>query len=104
MAVFSAATAAYNSAPSLVKLGGIVMVVGLPEAGVTFNALAIAIGTFKVKGDSTGIPARMPKAIEFTAKHNIKPEMEVYTSLDDVPKMVAKMQEGKATKKMIVTL
>jgi D-arabinose 1-dehydrogenase-like Zn-dependent alcohol dehydrogenase len=104
VAVFSAASAAYKSAPLLVKLGGIILVVGLPDAGVTFNALDIAIGTFKVRGDSTGIPARMPRATEFTAKHRIRPGTEVYRSLDDVPGMIKKMKDGKATKKMVVSL
>jgi len=104
VAVFSAASAAYRSAPPLVKLGGVIMVVGLPDDGVTFDALDIARGTYKVRGDSTGIPRRMPRAIEFTAKHEIRPEMEVYRSLDDVPAMIEKMKAGKSTKKMVVTL
>lgn len=104
VAVFSAASAAYRSAPPLVRLGGIILVAGLPDAGVTFNALEIALKTYRVRGDSTGTPARMPRAIEFTAKHNIQPEIEVYHSLDDVPGMVQKMKDGKATKKMVVTL
>ena len=104
VAVFSAADAAYQNAPPLVKLGGVILVAGLPEKGVTFNALAIALGTFKVRGDSTGTPERMPKAIEFIAKHNIQPEVEVYHSLDDVPAMVQKMKAGKSTKRMVVTL
>jgi len=104
VAVFSAADAAYRTAPKLVKLGGIIMVVGLPDKGVTFDALSIARGTFKVRGDSTGIPERMPRAIEFTAKHHIVPEMEIFHSLDDVPLMIEKMQSGKATKKMVVSV
>jgi len=104
VAVFSAAEAAYRSAPPLLKIGGVIMVVGLPAQGVTFNALDIAIGTYKVRGDSTGIPQRMPKAINFTAEHNIAPEIEVYSSLDDVPGMVEKMKSGKTTKKMVVSL
>ena len=104
VAVFSAAGAAYRSAPPLVKLGGIILVVGLPDAGVTFNALEIALRRYQVRGDSTGTPARMPKAINFTAKHNIQPETEVYNSLNDVPAMIKKMQDGKATKKMVVSL
>jgi D-arabinose 1-dehydrogenase-like Zn-dependent alcohol dehydrogenase len=104
VAVFSAADAAYRTAPKLVRLGGIIMVVGLPEKGVTFDALDIARGTFKVRGDSTGVPERMPHAIDFTAKHRIIPEMEIYHSLDDVPDMIEKMQSGKAIKKMVVTV
>lgn len=104
VAVFSAAGAAYRSAPPLVKLGGIIMVVGLPAEGVTFNALDIACGKYKVRGDSTGIPSRMPRAIEFIAKHNIQAETEIYNSLDDVPGMIEKMKAGKSVKKMVVSL
>jgi len=102
VAVFSAAGAAYRSAPPLLKLGGVLMCVGLPAEGVTFDALDIARGTFKVRGDSTGIPRRMPKAIDFIVKHNIRPEIETYQSLDDVPGMIESMKAGKSTKKMVV--
>jgi D-arabinose 1-dehydrogenase-like Zn-dependent alcohol dehydrogenase len=104
VAVFSNADPAYKSAPPLVKLGGILMVVGLPHNGVTFDALDIARGTYRVKGDSTGIPQRMPKAIEFTAKHNIRPDVDIRNSLGEVPGMVATMQAGKNTKRMVVCL
>jgi len=104
VAVFSAADAAYRCAPLLVKLGGTIMIVGLPANGVTFNALDIARGTYKIRGDSTGIPQRMPRAVEFIAKNGVRPELEVYDSLDDVPSMIEKMKAGKATKKMVVCL
>ncbi|OAG10696.1 GroES-like protein [Paraphaeosphaeria sporulosa] len=102
VAVFSAATAAYKSAPPLVKLGGIIMVVGLPAAGVTFDALDIARGTYRVKGDSTGVPKRMKKAIDFTAKHRIKPEIEIHKSLDAVNEMVERMKKGELTRRQLV--
>jgi len=102
VAVFSAATAAYKSAPPLVKLGGIIMVVGLPAAGVTFDALDIARGTYRVKGDSTGIPKRMKKAIDFTAEHQITPEIETHKSLDAVNGMVERMKKGELTRRQVV--
>lgn len=102
VAVFSAASAAYRSAPPLVKLGGIIMVVGLPAEGVTFDALDIARGTYRVKGDSTGIPSRIKKAIDFTAKHNISPEVEIHRSLDAVNDMVERMKKGELTKRQLV--
>jgi D-arabinose 1-dehydrogenase-like Zn-dependent alcohol dehydrogenase len=104
VAVFSAANAAYKSAPPLVKLGGIIMVVGLPAAGVTFDALDIARGTYRVKGDSTGIPRRMKKAIDFTAKHRITPDIEIHKSLDAVNGMVERMKKGELTKRQLVQL
>ncbi|KAF2008026.1 alcohol dehydrogenase [Amniculicola lignicola CBS 123094] len=102
VAVFSAADAAYRSAPPLVKLGGIIMVVGLPANGVTFDALDIARGTYRVKGDSTGVPSRIKKAIEFTAKHNILPEVEIHKSLEDVNGMVERMKKGELTRRQLV--
>ena len=102
VAVFSAADAAYRSAPPLVKLGGIIMVVGLPANGVTFDALDIARGTYRIKGDSTGIPSRIKKAIDFTARHNIRPEVDIYRSLDDVNGMVERMKKGEVTKRQLV--
>jgi len=102
VAVFSAADAAYRSAPPLVKLGGIIMVVGLPANGVTFDALDIARGTYRVKGDSTGIPSRMKKAIDFTSKHNIRPEVEIYKSLEDVNGMVERMRKEELVKRQLV--
>jgi len=103
VAVFSAADAAYKSARPLLKFGGVLMCVGLPTNGVTFDALDIARGTFKVRGDSTGIPQRMPEAIDFIVKHNIHPEIEIFDSLDEVPGMIERMKAGKSTKKMVVS-
>ena len=102
VAVFSAAAAAYRSAPPVVRLGGLIMVAGLPEGGVTFDALDLATGKYRVKGDSTGIPQRMRKAVEFTAKHGIKPLVELHESLEDVAEMVEKMKRGQNTRRMVV--
>lgn len=104
VAVFSNADAAYASATPLIRIGGILMVVGLPANGVRLDALDVARGTYRVKGDSTSTPQRMPKAIEFTVKHGIKPQVEIYPSLDNVPEMVKSMQDGLSTKRMVVSL
>ena len=104
VAVFSAAEAAYESAIPLLEVGGILLVAGLPKNGVRFDALDIAVGKYRIKGDSTGTPQRMPKAIDFIVRHGIKPEVEIHQSLDDVPDMVARMKAGKSTKKMVVCL
>ena len=103
VAVFSNADAAYASAPALIEFGGILMVVGLPYNPVKFNALEIAKGTYRIKGDSTGVPARMAKAIKFTAKHNIQPEVDIRPSLECVPRMVDDMRQGNYTKRMVIT-
>lgn len=101
-AVYSNADAAYAGAPQLIKLGGVLMVVGIPHNPLKISAMDLALGKFKVKSESTSIPQRMGKAIDFTAKHGIVPEIEEYKNLEDVEKMVELMQNGKSTKRMAV--
>lgn len=103
VAVYSDADAAYASAIPLVTIGGILMVVGLPANPLRFGALDIARGTYRVKGDSTSTPQRLQKAVDFTAKHGITPEIETFNSLEDVNHMVEKMMAGQSTKRMVVT-
>lgn len=61
----------------------------------------LALGKYKVKSESTSIPQRMKKAIDFLAKHHIKPEVE-HRKLDELDDMVNEMKSGKATKRMLV--
>lgn len=100
--VFSNADAAYAGAPAIIKLGGVLMVIGLPHNPLKISAYDLALGKYKVKSESTSIPQRMGKAIEFTAKHNIRPEVEVKTSLEDVQGMIDAMKSGKNIKRMAV--
>jgi propanol-preferring alcohol dehydrogenase len=78
------------------------MVVGLPSNPLKISAFDLALGKYKVKSESTSIPQRMGKAVAFTAKHNITPEVDLRNSLDEVANMVATMQAGNITKRMAV--
>jgi propanol-preferring alcohol dehydrogenase len=101
-AVFSNADAAYAGAPAIIKLGGVLMVVGLPHNPLKISSMDLALGKYKVKSESTSIPQRMGKAIEFTAKHNIRPEVDMRSSLEEVQDMVTSMTTGKNIKRMAV--
>jgi propanol-preferring alcohol dehydrogenase len=101
-AVFSNADAAYAGAPQIIKLGGVLMVVGLPLNPLRVSSMDLALGKYKIKSESTSIPQRMRKAIEFTAKHRIKPEVDIRTGLDAVQSMVDTMKSGKNIKRMAV--
>jgi len=101
VAVYSAAKVAYDNAPQVLRVNGLLMCVGLPKEDLTVNATSMALGNFRLKVESTSIPQRMPKAIEFTAKHNILPEVD-FRPFEDVAKMVEEMRSGKATKRMAV--
>ena len=99
--VFSAAQAAYNTATKTLKLGGILMVVGLPGKPIEFNALDLMKKLYQIRSESTGPPQQMPRAVEFIAKHNIKPKVALY-KLDDIHEMIDLMQTGKSKSRMAV--
>ena len=101
-AVFSNADAAYAGAPQIIKLGGVLMVVGLPHNPLKISSMDLALGKYKVKSESTSIPQRMGKAVEFTAKHNIHPEVDLRNSLEEVQNMVMAMKSGQNIKRMAV--
>lgn len=62
----------------------------------------LALGRYKIKSESTSIPQRMKKAVDFLAKHNIKPEVQI-RKLEDLDDMRREMQAGTATKRMLVS-
>jgi len=98
----SAMHAAYSGAPAIIKNGGVLMVVGLPHNPLKISSMDLALGKYKLKSESTSIPQRMGKAIEFTAKHNIRPEVEQRSSLNDVQGMIDTMKSGQNIKRMAV--
>jgi len=101
VAVFSDAVAAYNGAPSVLRVGGLLMCIGLPKDPITINVVDLCCQTYRIKGESTSIPSRMQKAVDFTIKHNILPEVE-FRKLDEIEVMIEEMKAMKATKRMVV--
>ncbi|KAF4966983.1 hypothetical protein FZEAL_10591 [Fusarium zealandicum] len=95
VAVYTNSHRAYQGAPSIIKLGGTLMVIGIPSEQLSVSYLDIVMGRFKIKSDSTSIPQRMGKAIAFTEKHGISPVVEVRGGLDALPGMVKDMEQGK---------
>lgn len=100
-AVFSGAQAAYASAPDLLRTGGLLMVIGIAPKDLQVSTFDLTTGRYRIKADSTSIPQRMPKAVEFTAKHKIQPAVE-FRKLEELPQMVADMQAGKAKYRQVV--
>lgn len=119
-AVYSASNAAYAGAPDVLRTGGLLMIIGIAPKGLDFiNTFDLTTGRYRVKADSTGIPQRMKKAVDFTGKHryidtfirtkwtnklmsySIQPEVD-FRKIEDLPKMVADMEAGKADKRQVV--
>lgn len=99
-AVFSAASAAYKSGLSVIRPSGLLMVVGIASEPLQISTFDLAIGKYRVKAESTGIPQRMKKAVDFTVQHNIIPEMEIRPSLEDLDSMITDMKAGQSSKRM----
>lgn len=99
--VFSAAQAAYDSAAKTLRIGGILMVVGLPSKPIQFGALDLMRKLYQIRSESTGPPHQMPRAIEFFSKHNIKPKVATY-KLDDIQEMIDLMESGRSKSRMAV--
>jgi propanol-preferring alcohol dehydrogenase len=95
VAVFSNADAAYAGAPQIIKLGGVLN-------PLKISSMDLVLGKYKIKSESTSIPQRMGKAIEFTAKHNIQPEVELRIGLDSLQGMIDDMKAGKSTKRVAI--
>jgi propanol-preferring alcohol dehydrogenase len=100
-AVFSASQAAYNSATKILQIMGVLMVIGLPREPIQFSALDLMKSLYRIKSESTGPPHKMPRAIEFTSKHNIVPQVSFY-KLEQINEMIEKMSSGKAQGRMAV--
>ena len=100
-AVFSDSQAAYNTAQRVLDFNGILMVVGLPEDNLKLPAFPISLGLVRVRGAGTGTAAEMKKAVDFTAKHKIIPEVQ-YRKLEEMPEMWQEMKSGGPQRRMVV--
>ncbi|KAI6777851.1 Alcohol dehydrogenase-like protein [Emericellopsis cladophorae] len=100
-AVFSGANAAYASAIELLRTNGLLMVIGIAAKDLQVSTFDLTTGRYRIKADSTSIPQRMPKAVSFTAKHKIQPQVE-FRKLEELPQMVEDMQAGKSKYRQVV--
>ncbi|RTE69661.1 hypothetical protein BHE90_015951 [Fusarium euwallaceae] len=100
-AVFTGARAAYKNAFQILRLGGLLMAVGIMNEPLEVNTLEFAMGKYRIKSENVGMPWQMKKAMDFTTKHKIAPEVQ-FRKLEHLGSMVAEMREGAATKRMVV--
>jgi propanol-preferring alcohol dehydrogenase len=101
--VYSGSIRAYEHAHETLQVNGVLMVVGLPPEPMKVSTHALMMGSYRIKAETTGPPWKLPKGVEFTAKHNILPPMSFYT-LDDIKTMIEKMQANDLSGgRMVVT-
>jgi D-arabinose 1-dehydrogenase-like Zn-dependent alcohol dehydrogenase len=100
-AVFSAALPAFKTAIECLKLNGLLMVVGMPAKPLPVDALDLIVGRYRIKGESTSIPQRMKKAIDFTAENNIQPHVEFH-ALAEAGDLFERIRTSQTNRKLVV--
>lgn len=101
VAVLTGSDVAFAAAPRLLRAGGLLMAIGMAKEDLRVSTFELAIGKYRIKGESSSTPQRMHKAVEFTAKHRIQPDVE-FRRLEDLPRMVDDMIAGRATRRQVV--
>lgn len=101
-AVFSDSLIAYKTAQKALGYNGILMFVGLPEKPIELGSVAVSFGVLRVRGASIGSVAEAQKAVDFTAKHRIIPDV-AFRRLEEMPQMVEEMRQGKVEKRQVVS-
>ncbi|KAM3421426.1 hypothetical protein BST61_g1820 [Cercospora zeina] len=99
--VISNATAAYSSAPSLLRFGGLLMAVGIPRTPMSISVNDLIGGRIRIKGESTGSAQRMQKGVEFFAKHRITTAVE-HRKLEEMNNMIDELHAGNAMRRKLV--
>lgn len=85
----------------VLRMNGLIMAIGLMSRPIEINSIAFMRGLFRIKSTATGPPYKMPEAVEFTAKHGIKTNVQPY-KLEDIHEMINLMKTGKSTGRMAV--
>ncbi|KAJ5360454.1 hypothetical protein N7517_009645 [Penicillium concentricum] len=93
--VLSASNAAYQSAPSVLRINGILMVIGIPRENLSINALDVLLGKYRIMGASSGTPQQMREPIEFSYEHGIKAHMTTFNDIGDIQKIIDLLENGK---------
>ncbi|KAK6380439.1 hypothetical protein LTS17_005629 [Exophiala oligosperma] len=99
--VFSAAYAAFGSSIKILRIAGLLMIIGLPAKPLEFAAFDLMRNLYRVSSTATGPPHKMPRAVEFISKHNIKTKVATY-KLEQIQEMIDLMHSGKSTSRMAV--
>ena len=85
---------AYTSAPSILRMNGVLMVTGIPQKPLQFQAMDVSMNRIRVRGSNNGTTPRLEKCIEFSHKHNIRPHVTQFP-LEKFEEMVHLMESGK---------
>jgi alcohol dehydrogenase, propanol-preferring len=99
---YTSSKASYDRAPDVLRVGGILMVVGHPQEMLTFSTIDLGLRRFVVLGASNSTPSNMKECIDFSVAHGIKPHTTYFDKLEDIHQMMDLMRSGKARGRLAI--
>ncbi|RFU25407.1 hypothetical protein B7463_g10929, partial [Scytalidium lignicola] len=90
---------AYGLAPSMLRIGGVVMCVGLPPTGTTIagaDPTEFALKGIRITGTLVGSMLSTDKCLQLAKRGLVKPIYEIF-SIAQLPEAVDKLRQGKVS-------
>ena len=75
-------------------MNGVLMVTGIPQKPLQFQAMDVSMNRIRVRGSNNGTTPRLEKCVEFSHKHGIKPHV-THFKLVQFEEMLKLMESGK---------
>jgi len=91
---FTNSVQGYSSMPALLRINGVLMVTGIPQKPLQFQALEVSMNRMRVRGGNAGTTPRLKKCVEFSHEHGIKPHVTQF-KLEQFEDMLKLMESGK---------
>lgn len=99
---YTSSKASYDHAPEVLRVNGVLMVVGHTQERLTFSTIDMALGRYRIMGASNSTAKNLKECIDFSHKHNVKSHTTYYHSLDDIHEMIRLLTEGKVQGRLAI--
>ncbi|GKZ29464.1 hypothetical protein AbraIFM66950_005024 [Aspergillus brasiliensis] len=102
--VTASSAAAYRVAPRMLRVGGVVVCVGIPASGTAVagdDPMYIILKNLKIVGSLTGSRQDTLGALSLAARGLLKPVYELF-SIDQLPDAVARLRQGHVKGRCVV--
>ena len=90
---FTNSVPAYSNTPAVLRYNGVLMVTGIPQKPIQFNAMDVSMLKIRVRGSNNGRTDQLRKCLEFSHQHGIKPHMTEF-KLEKFQDMLDTMHAG----------
>ncbi|CAG8080380.1 unnamed protein product [Penicillium salamii] len=102
--VTASSSAGYKVAPRMVRVGGVVVCVGMPPSGTVVagdDPMYLILNNIKVVGSLTGSRQDTANALSMAARGLLKPIYELY-DIEELPGAVQRLVQGKVNGRCVV--